>query len=249
MVTKTFTLPSVQEKPEYVRQLFSRLAACYDLMNDLMTFGLHRLWKKQACRRLELKPGDRVLDVCCGTGDLTLYLAKLYPDLEITGLDFCEDMLNIARQRLSKGKREATFVRGDAMALPFDSNCFEGVIISYGLRNVANYRQCLSELHRVLKPGGRVVVLDMSYPNPLMNFLSGFYRFSLLPLLGKWVTQDPEAYRYLSTSIYFYLPQQDLAALMRDLDFAQVTFENRLGGICAMHSGIKSYGQNVTPSK
>src|ERR1700733_6766077 len=124
-----FALPSHEEKPQYVQGLFQRIASHYDLMNDVMTLGLHRLWKRQACRLLQLKPGDSVLDVCCGTGDLALGLKRLFPDVSVTGLDFCEDMLVLARQRAEKSSLGSDFLQGDALALPFEDNRFDGVVI------------------------------------------------------------------------------------------------------------------------
>lgn len=236
----TFQLPQIQEKPAYVQRLFSRLALRYDLMNDVMTMGLHRLWKKRACRLLELNPGGTVLDVCCGTGDLEFYLAKM--GMDVTGLDFCAEMLDIARRRMQQAglaRLENCFVQGDAMALPFEENRFDGAIISYGLRNVSDYETCLREMRRVVKPGGRIVILDMSHPNPVMNALSTFYRFTVVPLLGKCLADDPEAYRYLTHSIYFYLSQQRLVGLMQQVGLRNVRFENKLGGVCAIHRGVK----------
>jgi len=231
----TFTLPQVQEKPGYVQKLFGRIAPYYDIMNDLMTMGLHRQWKKDACRLLNVKFGDTVLDICCGTGDLEIYLNQIYPGIQPTGLDFCEPMLDIARKRCTN----AQFIQGDALALPFEDNCFNGAVISYGLRNVADYRQCLAEIHRVIKPGSRVVILDMSHPVGWANTLSAFYRFTIMPLMGRLIANDPDAYKYLAHSIYFYLSQQALAELMQEVGFQKIEYRNLMGGICAMHWGIK----------
>lgn len=234
-----FTLPSTQEKPSYVQRLFTRIARYYDLMNDLMSLGMHRLWKRQACQLLNLKPGDSVLDVCCGTGDLEFYLANQTESLDIVGLDFCEEMLAIGRKRACQKGINAQFIQGDALALPFGDNRFNGAVISYGLRNVADYRRCLTEMYRVLTPGSRIVILDMSHPQHWANLLSFFYRFTLMPLMGKVIAKDPDAYRYLSNSIYFYLSQQELASLMTEVGFQAVQYQNKLGGVCALHWGIK----------
>lgn len=239
MNAQPFVLPQTAEKPQYVQQLFSRVAGYYDLMNDFMSAGLHRRWKQQACQWLNLQSGQSVLDVCCGTGDLELMLAKQTPGIQVTGLDFCQPMLDLAQDRLTQAGVHATLVQGDALALPFEANQFDGAIISYGLRNVADYQQCLTEMVRVLKPGGRLVILDMSHPEPWMNGLSQVYRFHVMPWMGRLVANDPDAYRYLSNSIYFYLTQVQLADLMQQVGLTQVRYENRMGGICAIHEGVK----------
>lgn len=240
MQATSFSLPNAQEKPAYVQTLFQRVAKYYDLMNDLMTFGLHRLWKHQACARLNLPQNAKALDVCCGTGDLAFIIHQQSPSAQITGLDFCPEMLAVARKRLAAKKIDATFLQGDALALPFEDNAFDGAIISYGLRNVADYQACLAEMTRVVKPGGSVVILDMSHPKGLANLLTSIYRFQLLPLLGKLIANDPDAYRYLSNSIFFYPTQPQLAQLMGEVGLNQVGYQNKLGGICALHWGQKA---------
>ena len=235
-----FQLPTTDEKPEYVQKLFQKVARYYDLMNDCMTFGLHRLWKKKACQLLCLPIQGKVLDVACGTGDLAFYLNKQYPNAELVGLDFCEDMLVIARKRAQDKQLNAQFIQGDGLNLPFENNQFNGAVISYGLRNMADYKRCLSEMVRVIEPGSRVVILDMSHPNKLMGVLSAFYRFQVMPLLGKFIANDTESYKYLSNSIYFYLNQVELVGLMQDSGLTNVQYENLMGGVCALHWGLKA---------
>jgi len=234
-----FRLPDTKQKPDYVQNLFSRVAGYYDLMNDVMSFGMHRVWKHEAIRKLRLKDNDSVLDVCCGTGDLEAYLHKANPNIKITGLDFCQNMLDIARKRFSEKPYNIDLIQGDAMALPFPNESFDSVIISYGLRNVANYELCLSEMQRVLKKNGRLVVLDMSHPTPFVAKLSSFYRYVVMPQMGKLVANDPDAYRYLSNSIKFYLNQTELKNLMTGVGLHKVDYENKMGGICAIHWGSK----------
>lgn len=235
----TYKLPETDEKPVYIRDMFQRLSGYYDLMNDVMTLGLHRLWKKKACRLLELKADASVLDVCCGTGDLTFYLKSMYPAAEVVGLDFCEDMLVLARERNAAKNIPAEFIQGDAMALPFEDNHFNGLIISYGLRNVANYEKCLIELMRVVKPGSKIVILDMSYPTPFIHRISSFHRYSVMPIIGKLLVNDSEAYRYLFNSIYYFMPQKELVQLMEKVGLRKVQYQNLIGGICALHWGTK----------
>jgi demethylmenaquinone methyltransferase / 2-methoxy-6-polyprenyl-1,4-benzoquinol methylase len=233
----SFLLPTPDEKPGYVKGLFKRIANYYDMMNDVMTVGMHRQWKRQACLKLSLKPGSRVLDLCCGTGDLIFYLSRLFPGVTVTGLDFSPEMLAVAQQRLNKQATVATLVQGDAMALPFEPESFEGAIIAYGLRNVSDYRRCLEELYLVLTPGSKLVVLDMSHPTGVMNVLSSFYRFTIVPLTGKLLTQNGDAYHYLSNSIFTYPNQKKLVCLMQEAGFQQVSYQNLVSGVCAIHVG------------
>lgn len=233
----SFSLPTVDEKPGYVKNLFARIATYYDLMNDLMTFGLHRQWKHQACKRLALTRNNKVLDLCCGTGDLIFYLKRLFPEAQVTGLDFCSEMLEIADKRLRQQSVSATLVQGDALLLPFEDSSFNGAVIGYGLRNVNDYQRCLEELYRVLSPGAKLVVLDMSHPTGLMNMFSWFYRFAVVPLMGKLLANDSNAYCYLSNSIFIYPNQKKLVQMLNCAGFQNVSYRNLLSGVCAIHMG------------
>lgn len=235
-----FQLPNTAQKPQYVHALFQRLAGRYDVMNDLMTMGLHRRWKRQACQAVDLPPGGHVLDVCCGTGDLAGIFRSLDPTVKVTGLDFSDEMLAFARDKqAARGWQDVRFVQGDALALPFEANVFDGVIISYGLRNVANYPQALAEMFRVLRPGGIAVVLDMSHPKGWADALTACYRFTVLPWLGRIVAQDADAYRYLAHSVSCYPTQDGLVQMMEAAGWTSVTCRNKWGGVCAMHRGVK----------
>ena len=239
--TLPIQLPNKDEKPEYVQKLFGKVAQYYDVMNDLMSFGLHRLWKKQATQLLVLPQNTtaKILDLCCGTGDIVFYLNKAYPQAQIIGVDFCPEMLSIAAERNKNNLQPGTFIQADAMNLPFEDNTFDGVTIGWGLRNVQDYQQCLSEIYRVLKPAAKLVIIDMSTPTPVMGVMSGFYRHQIMPLIGRIIANDAKSYQYLSYSITFFLNQVQLLSLMQDLGFKNVQYQNKLGGICAIHWGEK----------
>ncbi|MBK8190677.1 MAG: bifunctional demethylmenaquinone methyltransferase/2-methoxy-6-polyprenyl-1,4-benzoquinol methylase UbiE [Vampirovibrionales bacterium] len=231
-----YTLPEPARKPHYVQALFSRIAGHYDLMNDVMTFGLHRRWKARACRALRLEAGQRALDLCCGTGDLALEILRQTPTARVVGVDFCEEMLAIARRRLRDAPCE--LMQGDAMRLPFEDDAFDGVVIAYGLRNVADAEGCLREIARVLRPGGRLAILEMSRPTPLLHGLSRGWRFAILPILGRLIARDGEAYQYLPHSAQAFPPQHALVEMMTRVGLQDARFENLMGGVCALHVAV-----------
>jgi demethylmenaquinone methyltransferase/2-methoxy-6-polyprenyl-1,4-benzoquinol methylase len=233
-------LPQKEEKSEYVLNMFNRIAKQYDLMNDLMTGGLHRLWKQQVIKQLNIKDNEQVLDLCCGTGDLTVMMADHNSSIFVTGLDFSEQMLEFARTRKSK-LGNVTFLQGDAMKLPFEDNCFDKITISFGLRNVTDYEACLREVFRVCKTSGKLVILDLSHPTGFWDKASQFYRFQLLPTLGKIIANDKNAYAYLPNSISNYPNQENLASLMQKASWQQVNYTNLFGGVIAIHEGYKAF--------
>ncbi len=186
------------KSPEVISGMFNRIADTYDLLNDCMTGGMHRAWKLKACRALQLQPGDSVLDVCTGTGDLAAMLSGIVGSTgRVTGLDFSKDMLAVARTRHA-ASNAITWVEGDALNLPFEDNTFNGAIISFGLRNVASVEKALAEMVRVVKPGGRVINLDTA--SDCRNPLFWFYFSTIMPLLGKLLARDEQAYSYLCRS-------------------------------------------------
>lgn len=206
---------TLSKSPEAISGMFNRIAKTYDRLNDCMTIGLHRRWKQEACRALCLKPGDEVLDVCTGTGDLAFLLSGLTGESgHVTGLDFSEEMLGIARRR-SLNSSNITWVQGDALALPFEDNRFDGVIISFGLRNVASVHGALREMVRVTKPGGWVVNLDTA--SDCRNPLFWFYFSTMMPMLGKWLAQDQQAYRYLCQSAKSFETPHQIASHFQQL--------------------------------
>jgi demethylmenaquinone methyltransferase/2-methoxy-6-polyprenyl-1,4-benzoquinol methylase len=223
--TQTGTLP-----PEGVRRMFDRIAPVYDAMNRLMTAGLDRRWRRETALAV-VRPGNRVLDVCCGTGDLALAAADAGG--KVTGLDFSEPMLERARAKAPG----LEWVSGDALALPFGDGSFDAVTIGFGLRNLADAEQGLAEIRRVLAPGGRVAILEITRPR---GVLAPFYRLwfdGVIPLAGK-VLPGGAAYSYLPASVRRFPDPQSLAKLMDEAGFDEIRWRLFAGGIVALHTGV-----------
>ncbi|MDG9926658.1 MULTISPECIES: bifunctional demethylmenaquinone methyltransferase/2-methoxy-6-polyprenyl-1,4-benzoquinol methylase UbiE [Pseudomonas] len=231
------------QKAEKVAEVFHSVAAKYDLMNDVLSGGLHRLWKRFTIELSGVRPGNRVLDIAGGTGDLTRQFSRLVgPTGEVVLADINDSMLKVGRDRLlDKGVAgNVAFVQADAEALPFPDNHFDVVTIAFGLRNVTRKENALRSMLRVLKPGGRLLVLEFSKPgNPLLAKAYDTYSFSFMPLAGKLITNDSDSYRYLAESIRMHPDQETLKAMMVEAGFERVTYHNMTGGIVALHRGIK----------
>jgi demethylmenaquinone methyltransferase/2-methoxy-6-polyprenyl-1,4-benzoquinol methylase len=213
-----------------VRSMFDRIAPVYDLMNRVMTAGLDRRWRRLTARTV-VEPGSRVVDVCCGTGDLAIACSDAGAG-EVVGVDFSEPMLERARRKASS----IEWVRGDALALPFDDATFDAATVGFGVRNVEDLDRALRELRRVLTLGGRVAVLEITRPRGL---LTPFYRLwfdALVPLLGR-VLPGGSAYTYLPASVRRFPGPEDLASMLRDAGFADVRYRLLAGGIVALHTG------------
>ncbi len=226
-----------EHRGEAVRGMFNRIAASYDLLNDCISFGMHRNWKSRAAGKLHLSPGSQVLDVCTGTGDFVRYLLPCIGATgTFTGLDFSEEMLAIARRRFGH-LPNVRFDQGDAMALPYEDNRFDGAIVGFGLRNVENVGQVLREMTRVVRPGGWVVNLDTS-PEPK---LPGFWMyFSLvMPLMGRLLSPDAQAYQYLFKSTQDFLPPATLVRLFGEAGLTQVHNTQLAFGSVALQAGRK----------
>ena len=239
-VTNKYYAPGDQ-RAERVNQLFDTIAPRYDLVNDLQSLGLHRRWKRRLVRLADSKPGDCALDVCCGTGDISLALARA--GLKVVGLDFSEGMLAVARQRLGRagtGAGEAQFVKGDALHLPFADESFEVVTMGYGLRNLADWEGGLREMLRVLRPGGRLLVLDFGKPdNRVWRAIYFAYLKFVCPLLGRFITGDRESYAYILESLKHYAAQRGVAAKMTDLGMSAVRIVNFCGGATSINMAVK----------
>jgi len=234
---------AVDDKQKLVGRVFSSVAGKYDLMNDLMSLGVHRVWKRYFVATSGVKRGDRVLDLAGGTGDIaSLLLPRLGDSGEVVLGDINAEMLNVGRDRLlDRGMlRGLRFMQLNAEALPFADASFDLVTIAFGLRNVTDKQRALDEMHRVLKVGGRGLVLEFSEVQPKwFRPIYDFHSFRVLPKLGSLVAGDPESYQYLAESIRKHPPQRQLQAMMEQSGFARCDFRNLSGGIVAIHSGYK----------
>ncbi|MEA5444973.1 bifunctional demethylmenaquinone methyltransferase/2-methoxy-6-polyprenyl-1,4-benzoquinol methylase UbiE [Gammaproteobacteria bacterium AB-CW1] len=232
----------VGEKAQRVRGVFDSVAERYDVMNDLMSGGLHRIWKQFTLARTGLRPGDRALDLAGGTGDLSRGLLKQVGDSGAVVLsDINASMLGRGRDRLvDEGAGEnLAVVQADAEVLPFPDRHFDCVTIGFGLRNVTHKDRALAEMHRVLKPGGRLLVLEFSRPNDLIRPFYDLYSFQVLPRLGQWVAGDADSYRYLAESIRKHPDQPTLKAMMTAAGFERVAWFDLTGGVVALHRGYR----------
>ncbi len=238
-----FETVNVEEKAERVRSVFDSVASRYDIMNDLMSFGIHRLWKHIAVDLAGVRSGMKVLDLASGTGDLASRFAGLVgPDGEVVMSDINLSMLEEGRKRMVDDGHAGNvdYMQIDAESIPFPDNSFHVVTIAFGLRNVTDKDQALREMYRVLKPGGRALVLEFSKPvsKPLEK-LYDFYSFKALPLMGRFVARDADSYRYLAESIRMHPDQETLREMMEAAGFERCDYHNLTGGIVAVHRGFK----------
>ena len=242
MTQTHFGFETVEEnaKAQRVRKVFDSVASNYDLMNDLMSAGLHRAWKAYTVMVANLRQGDRVLDIAAGTGDLALAFA---PQVGRTGqvvhTDINEAMLRVGRDRLIDAGVILPTVVCDAERLPFQEGYFDLVSVAFGLRNMTRKEAALTEMCRVLRPGGRLLVLEFSKVAPPLEKLYDWYSFKVLPRLGQWVAGDADSYRYLAESIRMHPGQQALKAMMMKSGFNHVDLHNLSGGVVALHVGIR----------
>lgn len=231
------------EKQGLVAQVFHSVASRYDVMNDVMSMGIHRIWKRIAIEYSAIRPGQTVLDIAGGTGDLAAKFAQCVgPTGKVVLADINDSMLKVGRDRLTDrgivGNVE--YVQANAECLPFPDNTFDLITISFGLRNVTDKDAALRSMHRVLKPGGRLLVLEFSKTdNPLLTKAYDTYSFKLLPMMGKLVAGDAQSYQYLAESIRMHPDQETLKGMMLNAGFAKADFHNLTGGIVAVHKGIK----------
>jgi demethylmenaquinone methyltransferase / 2-methoxy-6-polyprenyl-1,4-benzoquinol methylase len=220
--------------------MFDRIAGRYDLLNSVMTAGLHHRWRQRAADRAELVPGDSALDVCCGTGDLALELAgRVSPDGRVIGCDFSEPMLDLAREKAAgQSAAGVRFEWADALQLPYDDARFDAVTVGFGVRNLSDLDAGVREMRRVLRPGGRLVILEITQPTrpPLSTFYSLWFD-RVVPILGM-MANDSEAYSYLPESVRSFPSPQGLAEKMDAAELEQIRWSVLAGGIIAIHSGI-----------
>lgn len=221
-----------------VNALFSRVAPRYDLLNNVISLGTQKLWRKELFRHLKVANNANALDVCCGTGDLAIELANRIPAGRVTGLDFNQDMLDLAFTK-TKQIGNLFLIKGDAMALPFDDNTFDIVTIGFGLRNVPDADQALSEIYRVLKPGGQFVSLEMSQPtNPVVKVGWRAY-FAAFPIMASLVGGRLKDYQYLKKTSQQFVSAHQLARMIKAAGFQQVHYQKLNFGAAALHFGIK----------
>ena len=237
MATSTPRPPT--DKGAYVREMFARIAPRYDATNRVMTAGMDERWRRRAIALLAAPKGGAVLDVCCGTGDVVFHLLRTDPSLHVTGIDFCAPMLDGARARAPKEARgDATFVEGDAMALPFADATFDGATMGFSLRNVVDIDAVLAEIRRVLKPGARFVNLDVSKaPNAIWKRCFDLYFYKMVPLIGGLVGGSKQAYTYLPQSLTHHPNADDLRDRFVKAGFADAGYVRLMGGAIAIHYG------------
>lgn len=241
-----FRLPATEEKAQYVLSQFDRIARGYDLANDCISMGMHRLWKRKAVDLLLARKSgtSNYLDICCGTGDLALSIATRLESGKVTGLDFSGNMLEVAHRResnfRSQGRKavELEWVKGDALALPFGNDSFDGAIVSFGLRNVTDYQKAIDEMARVVKPGGRVINLDLGKPEGILfPPLFAFYFGHIVPIIGQVLQNDRKAYTYLPESKRNYPDPEGISELFRNAGLANVQHTKLASGSVALTCG------------
>ena len=234
---------NVEEKAGKVAEVFHSVAGKYDLMNDLMSAGVHRLWKRMTIEMSGVRRGNSVLDIAGGTGDLTAKFSRIVgPEGTVVLADINSSMLQVGRDRLmDRGVvNNVIFSQADAQYLPFPDNTFDVITIAFGLRNVTDKDMALRSMLRVLKPGGRLLILEFSKPaNPVLSKVYDTYSFSILPKLGKLFASDADSYQYLAESIRMHPDQETLQGMMDNAGFANTDFHNMTGGVVALHRGVK----------
>jgi demethylmenaquinone methyltransferase/2-methoxy-6-polyprenyl-1,4-benzoquinol methylase len=232
----------VAEKADHVKDVFDSVARRYDIMNDLMSAGLHRLWKRHTVDQAGVRPGHHVLDLAGGTGDLALRFARqVGPQGHVVLADINAAMLEQGRQRLINAGIAGNFTiaQVDAENLPFAGNSFDRITIAFGLRNVTDKDAALRSMYRVLKPGGKALILEFSEPVSALKPAYDLYSFKVLPLIGKLVARDEDSYQYLAESIRMHPDQEALLSMMQDAGFERCRYENLAGGIVALHIGYR----------
>jgi demethylmenaquinone methyltransferase / 2-methoxy-6-polyprenyl-1,4-benzoquinol methylase len=240
--TTHFGFKTVEEnkKETLVRGVFDSVASKYDVMNDVMSGGLHRIWKRFAVDQLQLRPGEKVLDLASGTGDLIALMAPLVaPQGFVLHTDINAAMLAAGRSRLLDNGVLAPTAQCNAEALPFADKSFDAVTIAFGLRNVTHKERALAEMRRVLRIGGRALVLEFSKPNALLKAPYDWYSFNLLPRMGAAIAGDRESYQYLAESIRMHPDQETLKTMFEDAGLSRVEYFNLTGGIVAVHRGYR----------
>tara|TARA_B110000093_G_C12945233_1_gene399830 strand:- start:1083 stop:1832 length:750 start_codon:yes stop_codon:yes gene_type:complete len=235
-----FTEINEKDKAGMVRGVFSSVASKYDIMNDVMSFGIHRLWKNAMMDWLSPHTNQKLLDVAGGTGDISFRFLKRAPSAHATVFDMTQGMLDAGKKRAEAEdmSNHLNWVCGDAMTLPFADNSFDVYTISFGIRNVTRPQEALNEAYRVLKPGGRLMVLEFSQiPNPAMQWAYDRYSFNVIPPMGKLIANDSDSYQYLVESIRKFPDQDAFLAMIQNAGFSNVKYRNLSMGVACLHSG------------
>ena len=234
-----FGFDTIEEdkKVDQVRQVFDSVAEKYDLMNDVLSFGTHRLWKKRCISEAAVKQGMKILDIASGTADLAIEFARRAGADNVVASDINHEMLAIGRRRLQTAGLAAETVEADAENLPFKDDSFDVVTVSFGIRNMTHKDRALKEMLRVLKPGGRLLVLEFSQCQAWLKPFYDFYSFKFMPWLGAKIAGDAPSYKYLVESIRMHPNQQNFALMMREVGFEDVVWHNLTCGSCALHVG------------
>ncbi|MCE5089717.1 demethylmenaquinone methyltransferase [Staphylococcus devriesei] len=227
-------------KKEQVHTVFQNISKKYDRLNNIISFEQHKVWRKHVMKTMNVKPGSKALDVCCGTADWTIALSKAVgPRGEVTGLDFSENMLEVGKEK-TKTMDNIHLVHGDAMSLPFEDNSFDYVTIGFGLRNVPDYLAALKEMNRVLKPGGMVVCLETSQPTmPVFKQVYKLYFKFVMPVFGKLFAKSKEEYEWLQQSTFNFPNKEKLKRMFEQAGFNNIKIRSFTGGVAAMHLGYK----------
>lgn len=229
------------KEEEQIHEIFESISARYDLMNSVITFFLHKVWRKDVIRRLGLKNGTKILDLCCGTGELTLSLARKLKEGEVYGLDFSEKMLEKAREKEKNANvKNVKFCAGNAKNLPFENDFFHYATICFGLRNIFPHMDVLREIKRVLKPGGKLACLETSIPSlPVFKEFYYLYMRYLIPYLGRLFAGSADEYRWLQESTWNFPDKKTLGVQFKKAGFENIVIKQYLGGAAALHMGIK----------
>jgi len=230
----------VQSKEERVHEVFENISGSYDKMNSVISFQLHKNWRKDTMKRMNIQKGSKALDVCCGTADWSIALAEAVgKEGHVTGLDFSQNMLNVGIEK-TKDMSNVKLIQGNAMELPFEDNSFDYVTIGFGLRNVPDYMQVLKEMHRVVKPGGKVVCLETSQSEiPVYKHLFKFYFKFIMPIFGKLFAKSYKEYSWLQESADGFPGRRELKKMFEQAGMVNVTFKSYSGGAAATHIGFK----------
>ncbi|PNZ72672.1 demethylmenaquinone methyltransferase [Mammaliicoccus stepanovicii] len=229
-----------KSKSEHVHHVFQNISGKYDTLNNIISFEQHKRWRKLVMREMNVKPGSKALDVCCGTADWTIQLSHAVgPYGEVMGIDFSENMLEVGHKK-TENMANIHLIHGDAMALPFEDNEFDYVTIGFGLRNVPDYKHVLSELKRVVKPGGMVVCLETSQPTlPVFKQLYSFYFKNIMPLFGKLFAKSLQEYNWLQESAQNFPDKKKLAQMFAEVGYERIKVKTFTGGVSAMHLAYK----------